>query len=186
MDKESIARGKGSFAPPANRNRVLDATINYLKSQAFEEKIKRSKNNLSESEKKGLQELKMNKNIIIKEADKGGCVVIMDTQHYVNMVKSQLDDKKTYQITKNNCDKKVMEKLSEFSKKHEKVLTGKESKFLTKFRFKTSNFYGLPKIHKSKKIMAAIEEQNQQCINLVRPDDLKLRPIVAGPNCPTR
>ena len=77
----------------------------------------------------------------------------MDTEHYVNMVMSQLNDKKTYTISENNCDKKVMEKLSEFSKKYEKVLTGKERQFLIKFRFKTSNFYGLPKIHKSKKIM---------------------------------
>ena len=185
-DTESIARGKGSFAPPANRNRTLDATINYLKAQTFEERIVKSKNNLTKSERKGLQELKVNKDIIIKEADKGGCVVVMDTQHYVNMIMSQLSDKKTYQTTKSNCDKKVMENLSEFAKRYEKVLTGKEKQFLTKFRFKTSNFYGLPKIHKSKKIAAAIEEQNKECINIVRPDDLKLRPIVAGPNCPTR
>ena len=125
-DTESIARGKGSFAPPANRNRTLDATINYLKTQTFTETTEKVKNNLTKNERKGLQELKINKDIIIKEADKGGCVVVMDTEHYVNMVMSQLKDKKTYQTTKNNCDKKVMEKLSELTKKYEKVLTGKE------------------------------------------------------------
>ena len=185
-DTESIARGKGSFNPPANRNRKLDAVVNYLKAQAFEEKPENSKNNLSKSDMKGLKELKENEKIVIKEADKGGCVVIMDTSHYVNMVMMQLNDKKTYQTTKNDCDTKVMKKLNDLVKKYEKVLTEKEAKFLSKFSFKTSNFYGLPKIHKSGKIAAAIEEQNSECIELLQPDDLKLRPIVAGPNCPTR
>ena len=105
-DTESIARGKSSFAPPANRNRTLDATINYLKAQTFKETTENVKNNLTKLEQKGLKDLKTNKDIIIKEADKGGCVVIMDTQHYVNMVMSQLNDKKTYRTTNNNCDKK--------------------------------------------------------------------------------
>ena len=67
---ESIVRGKGSFTPPANRNRTLDTTINYLKTQTFKETTVDVKNNLTKFERKGLQELKMNKDIIVKEADK--------------------------------------------------------------------------------------------------------------------
>ncbi|XP_062586434.1 uncharacterized protein LOC134248002 [Saccostrea cucullata] len=50
---------------------------------------------------------------------------------------------------------------------------------------KTSNFYGLPKIHKSSDIKTAIEKQNGTYIATQEPTDLKLRPIVAGPACPT-
>ena len=57
---------------------------------------------------------------------------------------------------------------------------------MSKVSYTTSNFYGLPKIHKSTKIAEAIKNQNCDCINLLEPDDLKLRPVVAGPNCPTR
>ena len=60
------------------------------------------------------------------------------------------------------------------------------SKFLTKFSFSTSNFYGLRKIHKSKTIQEAIQVQNSEYIKIYAPPDLTLRPIAAGPNCPTR
>jgi len=53
------------------------------------------------------------------------------------------------------------------------------------FEAKTSQLYGLPKIHKSKLIIKAIEQQNQEYIEIANPNDLKFRPIVAGPSCPT-
>ena len=48
-----------------------------------------------------------------------------------------------------------------------------------------SNFYGLPKIHKSVTIIQAIEEQNTEFVNIGEVEDLKFRPIIAGPACPT-
>lgn len=51
---------------------------------------------------------------------------------------------------------------------------------------KTSNFYGLPKIHKSKQIQTGIQNLCEPYIELPRPTDLKLRPIVAGPSCPAQ
>ena len=65
------------------------------------------------------------------------------------------------------------------------MLQEKEFDYLTNFEMRTSNFYGLPKIHKSNSIKTAIEEQNQTYISTGEPTDLKLRPIVAGPACPT-
>ena len=61
-----------------------------------------------------------------------------------------------------------------------------EQDFLTKFSFSTINFYGLPKVHKSKIIQEAIQVQNSEYVKIYEPPDLTLRPIVAGPNCPTR
>ena len=53
------------------------------------------------------------------------------------------------------------------------------------FTYKTSNLYGLPKIHKSTSITTAIKEQNADYIKLPLPPNLKFRPIVAGPASPT-
>ena len=64
--------------------------------------------------------------------------------------------------------------------------TDKESDYLCNFTIRESNFYGLPKIHKSSEIRTAINEQNSQYIEILRPTDLKLRPIVAGPQSPTQ
>ena len=58
--------------------------------------------------------------------------------------------------------------------------------FLTNFSFATSNFYGLPKVQKSKIIQEAIQVQTSGHIKIYEPSVLTLRPIVASPNCPTR
>jgi len=82
--------------------------------------------------------------------------------------------------------KKVLKNLQDLCEKYKNDLRDEEKDYLTKFQSKTSNFYGLPKVHKSKIIKEAIERQNAEYIECLEPYDLKLRPIVAGPNCPTR
>jgi hypothetical protein len=57
--------------------------------------------------------------------------------------------------------------------------------YLTNFETKASNFYGLPKIHKSKEIQSGLIRENSSYVKLPQPSDLKLRPIVAGPACST-
>ena len=42
------------------------------------------------------------------------------------------------------------------------------------------------KFVKSKVIVAAIHSQNIEVVEVREPSDLKLRPIVGRPNCPTR
>ena len=48
------------------------------------------------------------------------------------------------------------------------------------FSYYASNFYGLPKIHKSKLIQNAIKEQQKEYVHIIETSDLKLRPIVAS------
>ena len=50
---------------------------------------------------------------------------------------------------------------------------------------KSSNFYGLPKAHKSPKITEKCKNANSSYIEISEVNDLKLRPIVAGPSCQT-
>ena len=57
-----------------------------------------------------------------------------------------------------------------------------EQKFLNEKSFETSNFYGLPKIHKSKVIEAAIHSQNTEVVEVLEHCKLKVRPTVCGPN----
>ena len=47
------------------------------------------------------------------------------------------------------------------------------------------NFYGLPKIHKSKAIEEKVKEAQDFYVHMPHPKDFKLRPIVAGPTCET-
>ena len=84
-----------------------------------------------------------------------------------------------------DCNTKVMKGIAEIIEKYKDNLTKTEKEYLTSFSYYTSNFYGLPKIHKSKLIQNAIKEQKGY-VHIIEQSDLKLRPIVAGPICLTR
>ena len=59
-------------------------------------------------------------------------------------------------------------------------------KYILNNNWKSSNFYVLRKVHKSKKIIEEINERNIICINMQPPENLKGRRIVGGPNSPTQ
>ncbi|XP_062579660.1 uncharacterized protein LOC134241640 [Saccostrea cucullata] len=65
-------------------------------------------------------------------------------------------------------------------------ITAKEKDYLTNFETKESQFYGLPKVHKSSEIKNAIQAQRGEYICCLNPEDLSFRPIVGGPNCSTQ
>ena len=64
--------------------------------------------------------------------------------------------------------------------------TEPEWKFPNNKHYEVSNFYGVPKSNKSKIIESVINTQNSEIIRTFEEHDLKLRPIVGSPKCPTR
>ncbi|XP_062587971.1 uncharacterized protein LOC134249655 [Saccostrea cucullata] len=185
---ESLVRNKSNFKPPPNRDKHLDEFIRCLQSSARSNDISMNthiKDNITRREREAIKSLASDNSIIIKEADKGGAIVIMDTDHYKEMVLDQLNDNNFYKELVSNEDSKTMRRIRKFTNNFADNLTKKEVDYLTNFEIKSSNFYGLPKIHKSKEIQNGLEGKNSLYIKLPRPTDLKLRPIVAGPACPT-
>ena len=81
---------------------------------------------------------------------------------------------------------KLLKDLEKLAAKFSNCLLKEEQDFLTKFSFSSINFYGLPKIRKSKLIQEAIQVQKSEYVKIDEPPDLTLRPIVAGPNYLTR
>ena len=66
-------------------------------------------------------------------------------------------------------------------------MTEKEMDYLHNFEAKTSNFYGLSKVHKSKQINEKCKLAQSNYVEITEDIlDLKLRPIVAGPSCHTQ
>ena len=110
----------------------------------------------------------------------------MNKTRYYSMIVKILQDEVTYKKTNEYCDKKVLKDLEKLVAKFTNCLLKEEQDFLTKFSFSTSNFYGLPKFHKSKIIQEAIQVQNSEYIKIYELSDVTLRPTVAGLNCPTR
>ena len=80
------------------------------------------------------------------------------------MISDHLNDKTTYKMVESNCDAKVMKGIAKIIEKYKDNLTKREKEYLLSFSYNTSNFYGLPKIHKSKLIQNAIKEQQSMYI----------------------
>ena len=111
----------------------------------------------------------------------------MDKDYYCGtLVMKQHLSTSTYQKVDSSSDKRVFNNLKFLIKKHESCLTKNEMKYILNSNWKSSNFYVLPKIHKSKKIIEEINENRSICLNMQPPEDLKGRPIVGGPNSPTQ
>ena len=145
------------------------------------------KRNISISEQKTITSLASDETIIIKQADKGGATVIMDKEFYQNQVEKLLfnNEYRYYQKLDQNPQKEIMKKYRKFLKNHQTELTKKEYDYLTNFEQKNSDFYGLPKIHKSKEINEACATSTSNYVELAPPNNLTFRPIVAGPACET-
>ncbi|CAG2246104.1 unnamed protein product [Mytilus edulis] len=183
----SLVRNKKGTNPQPNRDKHLEEYINCLKQTANTNIVdSHVKSNLPKSQQKTIKKLQNDESIIIKEADKGGGIVIMDKDHYKDMVLNQLEDGVFYQKLNGNRDKSTMSKIRKLIKEYSDNLTDKEKDYLKNFEVKTSNFYGLPKIHKSKEIQDHVENCDSMYIKINRPTDLKIRPIIAGPSCSTQ
>lgn len=184
---ENLAKNKSKFNPQRGRNHLLDTVCDtLLKIPLSDDNSNSTKHNLSKNEISALKSLPMDENIVIKEADKGGAVVIMDSDFYKSKILDMLNNDEFYSEINENQDKKTLQKIRKLTQKYPSALTKKEEDFITNFDSKESSFYGLPKVHKSEDIKNAIQLQNCEYITCIRPDDLKFRPIVGGPSAPTQ
>ncbi|CAJ0955360.1 unnamed protein product [Ranitomeya imitator] len=106
--------------------------------------------NLSVTERQALKSLQQDKDIIIKPADKGGAIVVMDKLQYKNEVYRQLGDSTTYKKLSHNPTTSIQNTIKttfdEFQTRG--ILDGKTRDFLTKKHPITPVIYILPKIHK--------------------------------------
>ena len=124
--------------------------------------------NLTAQEFKSLLTLSKNKNIVIKQADKGSGIVIQNIDDYIKEGDRQLADNRFYKpldhdLTEKHADmiKKVVSDMWE-----NEEISDKTYKYLTTNCTRTAQFYMLPKIHKS----------------LTNPPG---RPIISGNDSPT-
>ena len=108
-------------------------------------------NNLTKEECRVLKELKSKTNIVIKKANKGSAVVIMNRDDYVKEGLRQLNDDKYYLKTDLDLTQehslKVNKKLEEMFNKQE--IQESALDYLCNLMAHTAQFYLLPQIHKS-------------------------------------
>ena len=110
---------------------------------------KKSQSNLSNKEQKELLQLSNDKTILIKPSDKRGAVVILSIAHQESMIMQHLLDENTYKKVGSCINNELYSNILRFLRQHKMCFTEPEQKFLDDKRDEISNFYGLPKIHKT-------------------------------------
>ena len=182
---ESLCRNKSTY-PISCSDEELSKIIRTI--EEIEPSRTNLPDNLTHQERKALHELRTNDSIIMKEADKGGGLVIMDKTFYHDklIMKDHLSKEDVYRAINPDEDTKAFEKLKYLVKTHENCLTKNEIKYITDFEWESSYFYVRPKVHKCKSILDYIKISNEEIIRIQNPEDLTGRPIVAGTNSPTR
>uniref|UniRef100_A0A8C5N1Y7 Reverse transcriptase domain-containing protein n=1 Tax=Leptobrachium leishanense TaxID=445787 RepID=A0A8C5N1Y7_9ANUR len=106
--------------------------------------------NLNSGERKALSDLEKDNDLVIKQSDKGGNVVLMTVMNYKKMVMTVLNDESTYE--KLTCDP-TMAYLTQLrllvnSAFDNLVISKTEREFLTPHNPTVATFYCIPKIHK--------------------------------------
>lgn len=114
-------------------------------------KFYHAKPNLTKDEYLALKELRQNKEIIIKPADKGSAVVVMEREHYLWEGYRQLNDKNYYTKLQSPIYQATIPIVHKIiSRLHEKkFINSKQKQYLIgDSEIRPRRFYLLPKIHK--------------------------------------
>ena len=86
-----------------NKDAAIELYLSILEEKLMSIEIPQNKyNNLTWEEWRALYDLKNDKNIIIKSADKGSAVVVWDRKDYIKEAEKQLGDRDIYEETCND------------------------------------------------------------------------------------
>ena len=109
-------------------------------------------NNMTKDEHQALDQLQKNQLITIKPADKGGGIVILDTDMYRTECLRLLEDTNTYKILESDPTQSILNEIRSITEEAElhQWISKKEADFLCNTNPKIPYFYVLPKIHKNK------------------------------------
>lgn len=108
---------------------------------------------LSQDQKQSLHKLRDNTDIIIKSADKGGMVCVLDANSYLTEVNRQLNNIKYYKTIEEPLLEQTIPKINNTLEeiRNKGYINNKQFNYLSaKVTDKPRKFYLLPKIHKPK------------------------------------
>ena len=143
-------RNKSTWKP-TNTHISLNVFKQTFKNSLLNNKIKLDKpDNLTKDQRSGLKTLCDNPEIIIKKADKGSAVVVMNTKDYLGEGYRELSDKAFYSQIQEDPTLRVSQKITStlISMKNKGLISEDNLEYLTLTNTTIGHFYLLPKIHK--------------------------------------
>ena len=106
-------------------------------------------NNLNQNERQSLEKFGSKKSIVIKIADKGGAIVVMNRADNVDKIKKDLNNRKYYKkLDYSNIDNVINEKQLLINQRKDCLDETEYDTLMEDSDTCTPAFHGLPKIHK--------------------------------------
>ena len=159
---------------PTGLHQSLEIFQRSFKTGLLNSKVKKiRKPNLTWEQTSSLRELSQNPEIVIKKADKGSAVVVMNTTHYLREGYRQLSDSKFYTKLGHDCTDQVATNVTKtLTKMREKgLISDKNFEHLNPANCTEARFYMLPKIHKksvpSRPICSSVNHPTSRISKLV-------------------
>ena len=145
-----LLKKKSTYTPPSGRDPALDAYITAVENEVLNKGPRKVHSNITNEERRAISDLKNNSDIVIKEADKGSAIVIMNTDDYLSECHRQLDDTTYYQPVSKDLTAKIAGKVTAAIKEARSlgIIDEEMESALKPDQPKPGRFYILPKIHK--------------------------------------
>ena len=153
-DYVSSQQPKSTWTPPEGRNAYIENFTKtaraHLDSFLSDNRHHDTPRNLAASQYKAIRSLRTNTEIVVRPADKGGCVTLLNTQDYISEAETQLNDSRFYRLitdipTFSSLSRNLFDTLSDDILPTVQKLIPRNPK--------VGYFYTLPKIHKLPKLI---------------------------------
>ncbi|XP_069493449.1 uncharacterized protein [Ambystoma mexicanum] len=159
LAQETKLKEKSKFTPILPPENVIDTFCKvvqkelrdiYINNKMNQHAKLKIRNNLTPNQSQALNNLKNNPEITIKSSDKGGNIVLLNTEDYIHMALTHLKDHKCYEKIKENPFIKISEQWKTMSShwKDLELLNEDEYRYMITTNPITPTIYFLPKIHK--------------------------------------
>ena len=149
---------KSNFTPKPGRDKWLDAYIEVVKKDVIDGIKKKVEMNITNKEEKALKSILMDDTIIIRPADKGSGIVVMDTEKYVSGLEKEVEGSKSYVRASDGkyeeAEKLVKRTVSRMHKKGH--ITSDMRRYMIPKTAKPGRLKGNPKLHKKGNPMRTI------------------------------
>lgn len=150
--------GKSSWTPSEGRDKWLDQYIREVKDDVISGLRKNFKMNITTAEEEALRDLLSDSDIVIRPADKGSGIVILDSKHYVDEVKKEMRENGKYTEVSTDMTQKTANKIKKLADGmfKEGAINAETRKYLIPSDPKPGKLQGNPKIHKTNNPMRTI------------------------------
>ena len=143
---------KSTWSPSEGQDAILDVYIKAVKTHVLSLlNNKKRRYNLNKSQHQGLKELIENPQVVLKKADKGSAVVLMNSNDYVQEINRQLSNQENYIKLHDDPTDRFSNNILEviMSMRDLDYIDDNTFDYLNIPKPKPGRFYILPKIHRA-------------------------------------